>query len=263
LLKLLLPVVVLGGLGAVFGALLGVAAKIFKVETDERAEVVLELLPGANCGGCGLAGCAAMTEALLNGTAEIGMCAALKQENAARIAELLGKKLVKNEAKVAHVFCSGTCEQAAKKGTYTGIYDCVSAAQCGGGDKACMYGCMGYGSCVAACAFHAISVCDGVAVVDNSNCVGCGACVTACPRELIELVPVEAKTFINCRSHDKGSAMKDICKIGCIGCGLCAKHCPEDVIRVSKHLATISYTMCTNCNACIENCPKHVIAHVE
>lgn len=262
MLKLLLPVMVLGGLGAAFGALLGVAAKFFKVQIDKKAEKINALLPGANCGGCGFAGCGAMAEALVNGRADISLCAAIKEENARSIASILGQKMTQTERKVAHVFCGGTCDKTMQKCNYDGLQDCLAAQLCGGGEKSCSYGCMGYGSCAEACHFDAITIQDGVAKVHKEKCTGCGACVKACPRQLIELVPAVQKAFVDCRSHDKGVAMKELCKVGCIGCGICAKNCPENMILITDNLATIGYGLCTNCGQCAEACPKHAITFI-
>ena len=262
MLKILLPVAVLGGLGAVFGGLLGLAAKFFKVEVDEKIEKINALLPGANCGGCGFAGCGAMAEAIACGQAEISLCAAIKEENACSIAEILGRKMMKSEQKVAHVYCGGTCQKTTQKCHYDGLQDCLAAQNCSGGEKGCTYGCMGYGSCVKVCRFEAIQIQDGIAKVNRERCTGCGACVSVCPRELIELVPATQRSFIDCRSHDKGVEMKALCEVGCIGCGICAKNCPQDMIRITDHLASISYGLCGNCGQCAEACPKHTITFI-
>ena len=97
------------------------------------------------------------------------------------------------DKKVAFVKCKGTCDKTRVQYNYFGIDDCSKVAVVpGSGEKACTYGCMGYGSCVKACAFDAIHVVDGVAVVDKEKCVACGKCVAACPNRLIELVPYSA-----------------------------------------------------------------------
>ena len=61
--SILIPVLVVGGMGLIFGVLLGVASKVFAVKEDERVPKILEVLPGANCGGCGFAGCSAYATA--------------------------------------------------------------------------------------------------------------------------------------------------------------------------------------------------------
>ncbi len=259
MIDLLLPVAALGGLGLVFGGLLGVAAKAFYVKKDERAEQIVQLLPGANCGGCGFAGCSAMASALAEGRAMPSSCAVLKAEQLQAISELMGLETASVEKRVAKVLCSGTCSQAAVKYEYDGIRDCVAAYRYGGGEKACLYGCSGYGSCVRACKFGAIQVVDGVAQADPEKCVGCGSCVSVCPKRLIELVPVTQRTFVKCRSREKGAVIKDICKAGCIGCKICEKNCPTGAVTVTDNIASIQYDICTNCGLCAEKCPKKVI----
>ena len=128
-----------------------------------------------------------------------------------------------------------------------------------GGPKACSYGCLGFGSCVKACPFGAIDVVNGVAVVDKEACKACGKCVAKCPKHLIELVPYEQTTFVQCSSHAKGKAVTSACEVGCIGCKKCEKTCPNGAITVDNFCAHIDYSKCTNCGACKEVCPRHII----
>ena len=110
----------------------------------------------------------------------------------------------------------------------------------GGGAKACAFGCLGFGSCVKACPFGAIDVVNGVAVVDKEACKACGKCVAKCPKHLIELVPYEQTTFVQCSSHAKGKAVTSACEVGCIGCKKCEKTCPNGAITVDNFCAHIS-----------------------
>ena len=66
--EILIAVGILGGLGLIFGLVLAAASKVFYVETDPRLDRLNECLPGANCGGCGYAGCSAYAEAVLKGS---------------------------------------------------------------------------------------------------------------------------------------------------------------------------------------------------
>ena len=129
----------------------------------------------------------------------------------------------------------------------------------GGSDKACAYGCMGYGSCVRACEFDAIHVINGVAVVDKEKCVACGKCIAACPKKLIEFVPYDTHHFVRCSSQDKGKAVKDICSVGCIGCTACVRNCPQKAISMNGNVALIDYANCVNCGVCSEKCPTKAI----
>ena len=159
-----------------------------------------------------------------------------------------------------YVKCAGTCEKTKDNYEYTGVEDCEMMAFIpGGGAKSCTYGCLGFGSCVKACPFGAIDVVNGVAVVDKEACKACGKCVAKCPKHLIELVPYEQTTFVQCSSHAKGKAVTSACEVGCIGCKKCEKTCPNGAITVDNFCAHIDYSKCTNCGACKEVCPRHII----
>lgn len=268
--NILIALAVLGGLGALFGAALAVASKVFAVEKDPRLDEIIEVLPGANCGGCGYAGCGAYAEAVLKGEAPIGKCASGGNECAQAMSAVMGVKAEAVTRKVALVQCSGqkvydeTGEQvggAKVKGIYEGFKDCLAASRVGGkGPLSCQYGCLGFGSCTKACKYDAIHVVDGVAKVDVERCVGCGACASACPRHLITFVEYGTDVIIACNSNAKGAVTTRSCTAGCIGCGLCKKICPNEAITVEKGLARIDYTKCNSCGLCATVCPKHLIA---
>ena len=251
-------VAVLFIMGIVFAILLGVAAKVFAVEVDERIPLVRECLPGANCGGCGFPGCDGLAAAIVEGRAPVNGCPVGGAAAAEKIAKVLGVEVAEGERNVAHVKCNGGCN-AVDKAVYEGLQDCNAAMRVAGGPKACAFGCMGLGSCVKACAFDAIHIVDGVAKVDTDKCVACGKCVASCPNHLIELVPYKAEHLVQCSSHDKGKDVKAVCAAGCIGCTLCTKQCEFDAIHMENNLAVIDYEKCTNCGKCAEKCPVKVI----
>ena len=267
--EILIAIGILGGLGVVFGAVLAAASKVFYVETDPRLDKLNECLPGANCGGCGYAGCAAYAEAVLNGEAPIGKCAAGGNECAQAMAEIMGVEAEAVTRKVAMVRCSGEkiydkdgnlVRGVKSKATYEGFRDCIAASKVGGnGPISCKYGCLGFGTCVKACKYDAISVVNGVAKVNEDRCVGCMACANVCPRQLIVPVEPHRNVVIACNSMAKGAITTRSCTIGCIGCGLCKKICPEGAITVTNNLAVIDYSKCTNCGLCATVCPKHLI----
>ncbi len=259
---------ILGGLGLIFGLVLSLAAKVFHVETDPRLEKLNDALPGANCGGCGYAGCNAYAEAVLAGEAAIGLCASGGNECAAIMSEVMGVSFEALERKVALVRCSGyqrvntdgKTTGSKRKAEYEGFDNCLAASKVGGnGPIACKFGCLGFGNCTKVCKYGAIKVVDGVAVVNKELCVGCMACAAACPRKLITAIPYDKPVYIPCNSRAKGAVTVRGCTQGCIGCGLCAKICPEDAITIDGNLAVIDYQKCTACGLCATVCPRHLI----
>ncbi len=260
--QILTAVIIIGGLGLIFGILLGVASRIFAVETDERVPQIIEVLPGANCGGCGFAGCAAYANALCAGGVKPNMCPVGGEAVATKISEILGVEAEKKEKMVARVLCNGTPDKAVQKYIFDGPCDCHSAARLGGGEKMCTHGCLGFGSCVAVCKFDAISTESGVAAVDTEKCVGCGACALECPKNIIKILPAKSKYTITCKSLEKGKITRRDCAVGCIGCGICAKNCPKEAIVIKDNVAVIDPMKCVNCGICASKCPQKAINKV-
>lgn len=255
-----IAVAVVGITGLLIGLLLGAAAKIFRVAVNEKEVRVRELLPGNNCGGCGFAGCDGLAKAIAEGNAPVNACPVANSAIHEQIGEVVGKKSKATERMVAFVKCNGTCDKTQTKYEYHGIADCKKAAVVpGGGDKACSYGCLGYGSCVKACKFDAIHVINGIAVVDKEKCVACGKCVAECPKNLIELVPAKIEHLVMCSSKDKGKDVRTVCQTGCIGCMICVKQCEFDAVHVENNLAYIDPNKCTGCGKCAEKCPQKII----
>ncbi len=251
---------IVAGVGLFIGLFLGFAAKTFAVKQDEKELLVRGLLPGANCGGCGYPGCDGLAAAIAKGEAPANACPVASREAHGQIAEVMGTSVEETEQKVAYVKCAGTCDKTQVKYEYYGVNDCNKAAAVPGkGNKKCSYGCMGFGSCVRVCAFDAIHIKDGIAVVDKEKCTGCSTCVAQCPNRLIELVPAAARHLVTCSSPEKGKDVKAACSAGCIGCKLCVKACEFDAIHVEDNLAYIDYSKCTNCGKCAVVCPVKVI----
>ncbi len=209
-------------LGAILALIIGVAAKAFAVESDPRIETVTDMLPGANCGGCGYAGCADFAKAIVEGAASPSDCPVAPAGDSARIAEYLGITSEQKEKMVAVVRCSGSISVTVRS-PYNGINDCRSAVLVAGGAKGCDYGCLGLASCARACPFDAIEIRDGLAVVHPELCVGCGKCVDICPKNLIVLVPASVDVHVYCNSPEKGSVKRKVCKTACIACRKCIK----------------------------------------
>ena len=266
---ILIAMAILGGLGLIFGLVLAAASRMFYVETDPRLEQLNECLPGANCGGCGYAGCGGYAEAVLNGEAPIGRCNSGGNECAMAMAAIMGVKAENVTRKVALVRCSGEktydkdgnlLSGARVKANYVGFEDCLSATKVGGsGPLSCKFGCLGFGTCVKACKYDAISIVGGVARVNEDRCVGCMACAAVCPRKLIVPVEPDRNVVIACASLAKGAVTTRGCTVGCIGCGLCKRICPNGAITVENNLAVIDYSKCDSCGLCATVCPKKLI----
>jgi Na+-translocating ferredoxin:NAD+ oxidoreductase RNF subunit RnfB len=263
---LLVAIISIGGLGFGFGAMLAYAARRFAVVIDPRVEKIAEILPNANCGGCGFAGCMGYAEAVVAGRAEVNACAPGGGEAAKKIAAILGVTAQEAEPKVAAVRCQGGTGKAQEKYHYQGIRDCKAASLLGGGSKQCAAGCLGYGTCVAACPFNAITItADGVAVVDDVKCTGCGKCVAACPKNIIELVPRAAQIFLACSNHDRGAKVKKYCTVGCTACTLCVKATTSGGVTMANNLPVLAYASHDNfvaaCNACPQHCYVDKVKH--
>ncbi|MGI6087236.1 MAG: RnfABCDGE type electron transport complex subunit B [Kiritimatiellia bacterium] len=257
--EILNAVMVLGGLGIFCGVLLGLVSHYFGVEEDPRVAGVLELLPGANCGACGFAGCADFARAIVTQGAPVNQCAPGGNAVAGAVAAFLGVKAELCERKTAIVLCKGGHKEARRKFAYNGVADCAAAVLVAGGDKACAYGCLGLGSCARACPVNAIEITDnGLAVVHAELCIGCGKCVAACPRQLIQLVPESAEYHVLCSSKDRGPVVRKVCTAGCIGCTLCAKAAPES-LKMEGALAVMDYTKPLADPVVAAKCPQKTI----
>lgn len=258
-LEILSPVLVFAVLGILMGILLAVAGRVFSIKKDERIEKVAECLPGANCGGCGYAGCSALAEAIVKGEAKTSACSVGGPEAAEKIAEIMGLEAETSVAMLAHVTCAGKCGISKKKFIYSGADDCAAAERLGRGDKVCPDGCIGLGTCVAHCPFEALSIRDGIAYVDETKCRGCGVCVTFCPKNVIKLVPKSSPVRMRCVSTDGGKAVRSYCEVGCIGCKICEKACEVGAVKVVNNVAVIDHGKCIGCGKCAEKCPRKIL----
>ncbi len=250
---------ILALLAIIFTVLILVVNKFCAVEEDSRISQITENLSGANCGGCGFAGCADFAKALVEGRATVSNCAATSKEGKAKISAILGVEMSDETPKTAVVKCCGTPDVAAKKFDYIGLDSCEAKNACWGGDKVCSFGCLSGGSCEKACKFDAMHLNGAVPSADDVVCTACGACEKACPKGIIELIPKSAKVYVACSSKCKGKEVMDACKNGCIGCGLCAKNCPQNAITMQDNLPIIDYDKCSGCLTCVSKCPRKTI----
>ena len=226
---ILFAVIVLVVLGLVGGLILVLAAKFMAVYEDPRIAEVTECLAGANCGGCGYAGCSDYAKAIVEDGAPIYKCAPGGDKAADAIARIMGADSGDRPSLRATVLCAGG-ENCGRRFEYKGIQTCAAAAAVAGGPSACAYGCLGLGDCTRACKFDAIHVVNGVAVVDRSKCTGCTACTAVCPRQIIQMKPIAPQPAVKCSNKDKGALVNKICKVGCIACGLCVSRCKSGAI---------------------------------
>jgi Na+-translocating ferredoxin:NAD+ oxidoreductase RNF subunit RnfB len=262
-------VAALGIVAAVSAIILFVVAKKFKVDEDPRIDEVTALLPGANCGGCGYAGCRNMAEALVK-AADQGDISALNcppggSDTMSAVGKYLGLESGNAAPAIAVVRCGGTREKAPLKLLYDGPPKCAISNRLFNGQNGCPYGCLGLGDCVPVCKFNAIYIDGqtGLPVISETKCTACGACVRACPRNIIELRPKgpgNKRVWINCVNKEKGGVAMKNCKAACIGCGKCVRECPESAITLMDNLAYIEPLKCTACGKCIPVCPTNAIA---
>jgi Na+-translocating ferredoxin:NAD+ oxidoreductase RNF subunit RnfB len=230
------------GIGSLFSGLLVVANRRLAVHVDPREATITSALPGANCGGCGFASCALYAKAVSAGTVDISHCSVGGPPVAKHLASILGV-----DTEIADfpfrpvIHCSATEDQRLLRSDYHGEPTCA-AAHVTGGVQGCTYGCLGFGDCVVSCEFDAMTMVDGLPVINYENCIGCGACVRACPREIIEQIPfkVDRMLVVGCSNHDPGNAVRSVCKVGCIGCSMCARREPE-FFAITNNLAVIDY----------------------
>ena len=174
-------------LGWALALFLAIAAKAFYVWEDPKIEEVTRALLGANCGGCGYAGCAAAARAVVEGKAGAEVCVAGGNAITKQVAMVLGLSMTEKEPLFSLPGCRYSTEKAAVKFDYSGFGDCRSALLVYGGPKVCTIGCLGLGTCERACPFEAISMVNGLPVVNSQKCTGCGLCEKACPKHIITL----------------------------------------------------------------------------
>lgn len=258
----------LGVVALLFATIIFFVDKQFKVVEDPRIDEVQEVLPGANCGGCGYPGCRGFAEAVVKaGNMDALFCPVGGNEVAKRVASIMGVEVKEKAPSVAVVRCNGTYQNAPQKVKYEGVSSCAYANILFHGESGCPYGCLGCGDCVEACTFDAIYMNKetGLPVVIEEKCTACGACVKACPRSIIELRnkgPKGKRIYVSCVNKEKGAIARKNCSVACIGCGKCVKVCPHDAITLSDNLAYIDYEKCKLCRKCVSECPTGAILEI-
>ncbi len=245
--NILLAVLVVAVLGGLFGYGLSFAEKKLAVKKDPRILALEPIMPGANCGICGFAGCNAYAAAVALGEAPIGLCTPGGSSLDAKMAEIMGQKIESggdNRRRVAHVMCRGNTEFTTKDYAYDGMLDCNAAALLFAGDNSCKDGCMHLGSCIAVCPVNAITKDeDGYIIVDEEACISCEKCVQICPNHVMQMIYEDSEYVIECNSHEPGGKIRKQCSVACIGCMICERKFPESGCKVEKFLSTFDQSV--------------------
>lgn len=265
---ILLSVLILGIIGAIGAVILYIASKKFEVFEDPRIAQIQDILPAANCGGCGYPGCSGFASACVGASTLEGLnCPVGGMAVMENVAEILGMTVEKTDPKVAVVRCNGSCNNRPQTSVYDGAPSCSIAASLYGGETDCSYGCLGLGDCVNVCDFGAIYINPETRLpeVIEDKCTSCGACVKACPKLLIELRkkgPKSRRIYVGCMNKDKGAISRKACTVSCIACKKCEKACAFEAITISNNLAYIDDDKCRLCRKCVAECPTSAITEL-
>lgn len=235
-------VAILAGVGLVFAVLIALAYQRLRVYEDPRIDAVTAMLPGANCGACGQPGCRNFAEQLVSGNAKPAGCNVIDEAGAAAIASFLGVEMGEANRKVARLLCAGGTNVAVQQADYRGLQSCAAAAAVAGGGKACSWGCLGYGDCRTVCDFGAITMLpNGLPQVDVSLCTACGDCVEVCPKNLLQIVPLDQKLLVQCRSLIEGDDVLESCRVACTTCGKCVIDAAPGLVSIESGVAVVNY----------------------
>lgn len=260
-------IIALFALGFAAAALLGISSKLLAVEEDPRVEAVVNVLPGANCGGCGFAGCENYAQAVVNDPdVSANLCVAGGSETGVNVGELTGKTVAATEPQISFRCCEKVDGKVAVRFQYQGMPSCAAAAllATGQGTDQCRYSCLGHGDCIKTCPFDALYLRDGLIRVNPARCTGCGMCTKVCPRNILEIIPRRARVMVCCSSHDKGKAVMEICEAGCIQCMKCKRQCPAEAISLYDGHVHIDQMLCLSYGAecgqaCVQACDRHIL----
>jgi len=252
-------------LACCLGIVLAIANSKLKVFEDPRIDSVQGLLPGSNCGACGLPGCRMFAEAAVAGQIEPAECRVGGPETAATVAAFLGIEAGEREKEVARLLCAGGTDVAVQMAQYVGYPSCQSAAAVAGGGKGCRYGCLGFGDCQLVCDFDAIVMSPtGLPIVDVDKCTSCGDCVEICPKHILVLLPVSQHLLVQCKSELEGDGILDLCRRACTACGKCVADAPPGLLMMQNNLPVLNKTLIQQQSPdVIKRCPSGAITWIE
>jgi Na+-translocating ferredoxin:NAD+ oxidoreductase RNF subunit RnfB len=254
-------ILILGGVGLVFGLLIALANKKLWVWEDPRIDAVAALLPGVNCGACGLPGCRAFAEQAVERKVAPASCSVANHDARQAIADYLGVEAGTAVKRVARLLCAGGSDVAPVQAEYRGLASCAGAAAVAGGGKSCSWGCLGLADCAHSCDFDAIAMNEtGLPVVDVEKCTACGDCVEACPKGLFTIMPLEHHLLVQCKCLIGGDDALARCKVACTACGKCVQDAALGLISVASGVAVVDYDRIeTATRVAVTRCPTGAI----
>ncbi len=253
------------GLASGLGVVLAIANSKLKVFEDPRIDDVQDILPGTNCGACGVPSCRLFAEKAVGGEIQPSECRVGGPETAGHVAEYLGVDAGEVDKEVARLLCAGGSNVATQMAEYVGFPSCRAAAAVAGGGKGCRYGCLGFGDCQMVCDYDAIIMsAEGLPIVDVEKCTSCGDCIEICPKDILVLLPVKQHLLVQCKSELEGDEMLTLCKVGCTACGKCVADAPQGLLEMKKNLPVINdeFLHLQNADA-LKRCPTDAIVWID
>ncbi|MBP7088881.1 MAG: RnfABCDGE type electron transport complex subunit B [Candidatus Omnitrophica bacterium] len=241
--EVIIASIALGITGFCFALLLSFLNRKLKVEEDPRVSQIVSLLPGANCGACGFAGCRGFAQAIIKEGKIFSGCIPGGKEINDKIIQILGvETTLTSHKRVTICQCGASFNEKKVSSLYNGPKSC-RAAQITGGAIDCIYGCLGFGDCIKACPTKAITLNNGRIIIDIKKCTGCGYCLKICPRNLFKTIPWKNDIniyWVACNNKEKALGVKLVCQRGCIGCGICTK-VPNSPYYLQDNLSAVDY----------------------